>query len=67
MLESFREHAAISGVPFEQIMQAGRARAPLKRFLQPREIADMAVFLASAESDAITGQSMLVDGGMLMV
>jgi hypothetical protein len=25
------------------------------------------VFLASAESDAITGQSMLVDGGMLMV
>jgi NAD(P)-dependent dehydrogenase (short-subunit alcohol dehydrogenase family) len=67
MLEAFREHAQISGVPFEQIMDASRARVPLKRFLQPREIADLAVYLAAAESDGMTGQSLLVDGGMLMV
>jgi NAD(P)-dependent dehydrogenase (short-subunit alcohol dehydrogenase family) len=67
MLDAFREHSAISGVPFEQIMAGARARVPLQRFLQPREIADMAVFLASAESGGVTGQSLLVDGGMLMV
>ena len=48
-------------------MEAGRVRVPLKRFLQPREIADLAVYLGSAESDGMTGQSLLLDGGMLMV
>ena len=49
MLESFRAHADFLGVPFEKVMEAGLARVPLKRFLQPREIADLAVYLASAE------------------
>jgi meso-butanediol dehydrogenase/(S,S)-butanediol dehydrogenase/diacetyl reductase len=35
--------------------------------LQPREIADLAVYLGSAESDGMTGQTLLLDGGMLMV
>jgi glucose 1-dehydrogenase len=48
-------------------MEAGLARVPLKRFLQPREIADLALYLASAESDGMTGQTLLLDGGMLMV
>lgn len=67
MLGEFRAHADILGVPFEQIMANGLARVPLKRFLQPREIADLAVYLASAESDGMTGQTLLLDGGMLMV
>jgi meso-butanediol dehydrogenase/(S,S)-butanediol dehydrogenase/diacetyl reductase len=67
MLEEFRAHGDILGVPFEQVMEAGRARVPLKRFLQPREIADLALYLASAESDGMTGQTLLLDGGMLMV
>jgi meso-butanediol dehydrogenase / (S,S)-butanediol dehydrogenase / diacetyl reductase len=67
MLESFRAHADILGVPFEKVMEAGLARVPLKRFLQPREIADLAVYLASSESDGMTGQTLLLDGGMLMV
>jgi NAD(P)-dependent dehydrogenase (short-subunit alcohol dehydrogenase family) len=54
-------------VPFEKVMEAGLARVPLKRFLQPREIADLAVYLGSAESDGMTGQTLLLDGGMLMV
>ena len=40
---------------------------PLRRFLQPQEIAHLAVYLGSAESDGMTGQSILLDGGMLMV
>ena len=41
-----REHSAILGVPFEKVMEA-EPRVPLKRFLKPREIADLAVYLAS--------------------
>ncbi len=67
MLESFRAHGDLLGVPFEKVMEAGLARVPLKRFLQPREIADLAVYLGSAESDGMTGQTLLLDGGMLMV
>jgi NAD(P)-dependent dehydrogenase (short-subunit alcohol dehydrogenase family) len=67
MLESFRAHAVIQGVPFEQIMANGKARVPLKRFLQPEEIAHLTVYLGSHESDGMTGQSILLDGGMLVV
>ena len=67
MLEAFREHASILGVPFEKVMEAGLSRVPLKRFLKPREIADLAVYLGSSESDGMSGQSLLLDGGMLMV
>jgi NAD(P)-dependent dehydrogenase (short-subunit alcohol dehydrogenase family) len=67
MLDEFRAHADLLGVPFEQVLQAGLARVPQRRFLQPDEIAQLAVYLASAESDGMTGQSLLLDGGMLMV
>jgi len=67
MLDSFSAHSAITGLPFEQILANGKARVPLKRFLQPEEIAHLAVYLGSAESDGMTGQSLLLDGGMLMV
>jgi meso-butanediol dehydrogenase/(S,S)-butanediol dehydrogenase/diacetyl reductase len=67
MLQSFSAHAAITGLSFEQILANGKARVPLRRFLQPQEIAHLAVYLGSAESDGMTGQSILLDGGMLMV
>lgn len=37
---------------------------PIGRLGQPRDIANMALFLASDESDFITGAEMVVDGGM---
>lgn len=37
---------------------------PLKRIGTPKDIADMAVFLASSQADYITGQAFAVDGGM---
>lgn len=67
MLQAFSAHAAITGLSFEQILANGRARVPLRRFLQPDEIAQLAVYLGSAESDGMTGQSIQLDGGMLMV
>lgn len=67
MLEAFRGHADILGVPFDKVMEGALGRVPLRRFLQPQEIGHLAVYLASAESDGMTGQTLLLDGGMLMV
>ena len=67
MIDALRDHAAILGVPHEKVLEMLLGRVPLKRFLQPGEVADLAVYLGSAESDGMTGQSILIDGGMLMV
>jgi len=42
------------------------ARLPLGRIIEPGEIADAAVFLASPESRQMTGQTMHVNGGQLL-
>jgi len=43
-----------------------RARVPLGRVLNPLEIAGLAVYLGFAESSGMTGQSIHVDGGMVL-
>ena len=40
-----------------------KGRFPLGRFAQPEDIAGAAVYLASSESDWVTGQTIVVDGG----
>ncbi len=42
-------------------------RIPLGRFAHPDEISPMVVFLAGDESSYITGQTICVDGGMVML
>lgn len=46
--------------------QALLSQIPLKRFGNPEEIANAALFLASSLSDYMTGQVITVDGGMIM-
>jgi len=53
--------AGIIGSDFEKQMIA---QTPLGRLGQPAEIASIAVFLASADSGWITGETLLVSGGM---
>lgn len=43
------------------------AKGPLKRFAAPEDITGACVFLASPESDFITGQILYVDGGLTAV
>jgi acetoacetyl-CoA reductase/3-oxoacyl-[acyl-carrier protein] reductase len=44
-----------------------RRSVPMQRFAQPAEIGRAVVFFASSDSDFITGQSIIVDGGQWMV
>ena len=44
-----------------------KAGIPLGRFGDPREVADLAVFLASDEASYITGQTINCDGGSFMM
>jgi 3-oxoacyl-[acyl-carrier protein] reductase len=39
----------------------------LRKALQPEDLTGTAVFLASADSDLMTGQVLVVDGGMIML
>ena len=46
------------------MFQANLQNIPMKRFAKPGEIADACVFLGSAAASYITGQTLVVDGGM---
>jgi 3-oxoacyl-[acyl-carrier protein] reductase len=43
------------------------ARIPLRRFAQPEEVAQAAVFLASEHAAYITGQTLVLSGGVVML
>jgi len=50
----------------EKIMDDFTKRIPLGRMGTPDDIAKVAVFLASSYSDYITGETIIVDGGILL-
>lgn len=49
----------------EEIKKRFRDVVPMKRFASPEEVANAALFLASDLSSYITGQTIIVDGGMV--
>jgi 3-oxoacyl-[acyl-carrier protein] reductase len=62
--ELAKARSAASGKSEKEIFDAWAADAPLKRLGDPRELADTIVWLASERASYITGQTVLVDGGM---
>lgn len=57
-------------MPEDQAKAAKNAvatRVPLRRIGDPSEIADVALMLASSASSFMTGQTLIVDGGVMMV
>ena len=48
-----------------EILKASTSRAALKRIGQPDEIAGMAVLLASQAGAFVTGQTIIIDGGVM--
>lgn len=51
----------------EKIIDAVIKATPFRRAAKPEEIASMVVFLASGDSDFMTGQTISVSGGLTMV
>jgi len=56
--------SAASGKPQQEFFDAWAAEAPVKRLGEPREVAETIVWLASERASYVTGQTVLVDGGM---
>ena len=58
----FQGRAAVSGRSVEQEMAAALANQSIQRFVDPAEIAALAVFLASDAARSISGQMIPIDG-----
>jgi 3-oxoacyl-[acyl-carrier protein] reductase len=62
--ELAKARSAALNKPEKEIFESWAADAPLKRVGEPRELADTIVWLASERASYVTGQTILVDGGM---
>jgi len=59
----FTETPMVQTIP-ENIREKLTEKIPLRRFARPEELAKTYCFLASADSEYITGQTIFVDGGL---
>lgn len=62
--ELAKTRAVATGKTEQDLFDGWAAEAPLKRLGQPREVAETIVWLASERASYITGQTLLVDGGI---
>lgn len=65
LLELERRRANELGVPLEEAQRESAALIPLGRVGTPEEFARAAVFLGSFANTYVTGQALLVDGGIV--
>lgn len=50
----------------EQSRERFKSMVPQQRFLEPKEVASLAVYLASDDAKGVTGQAYTIDGGWVM-
>jgi 3-hydroxybutyrate dehydrogenase len=65
--EQLPKLAAILGGDAQAAKQALISRIPIGRFIRVDEIPPLAVYLASDESEGMTGQAITLDGGMIFL
>ncbi|WNV74189.1 SDR family oxidoreductase [Geodermatophilus sp. DSM 44513] len=54
-----------TGLPVEEVRAKSEAAIPVGRYGTPEEFANVAAFLVSGANTYVTGQNLLVDGGMV--
>ena len=64
--EGMRQGAEATGKTFEQFRDSALGAVPIKRIIQPEEVAELVKFLASPGAAAITGQTYNICGGQTM-
>ena len=60
------ETAAVMGIGKEEFRRQALAAVPIKRILDPSEIAGLVVYLVSDAASGLTGQAINLDGGQVM-
>ena len=61
--QALEAEAKLTGKTPDELRKAGEERLPLGRYARPEEIADAALFLASARASYVTGAILTMDGG----
>lgn len=64
--QGIRESAAVLGISREEFREQAIAGVPLKRFIDPPEVAKLVLYLTSDDASAITGQAYNICGGQVM-
>ena len=59
--------AATQGISVEEFKKHALEAVPIKRFLEPEEVAQLVLYLASDKTGGITGQAINICGGQTMV
>lgn len=68
LLQRYLERiAGEQGTSADKLRQQWTANVPLRKISSPEEVTELALFLASDASSAITGQSINADAGAVMV
>jgi len=64
--QGMQQGADATGQTFEKFRERALGAVPLKRIIQPEEVAELVRFLASPAASAITGQTYNICGGQTM-
>jgi len=64
LLDLVKTQAETRNKSFEEILKESEQSIPMKRFAEPKELADLAIFLASSRAGYITGRVHVIDGGL---
>jgi NAD(P)-dependent dehydrogenase (short-subunit alcohol dehydrogenase family) len=64
--EGMGQGAAAMGLTFEEFRDRALGAVPIKRIIQPEEVAELVRFLVSPAASAITGQTYNICGGQTM-
>jgi NAD(P)-dependent dehydrogenase (short-subunit alcohol dehydrogenase family) len=65
--EAIPQWAELLNVPEDQIVDTVVSRVPMRRMLQPEEVAAMACYVASPKAAGLTGQGLTLDGGLILI